>query len=191
MGDTEYHDEPEIWKPVPGYDYLEASSLGRVRSLARSQLEPNRMRPGTLCTRHYQTRVRSPLARKFGYVVITLREEGRRVPRFVHVLVCLAFHGPKPPGMEVGHRDGVRENNRPSNLRWVTKKENAADRERHGGTPHGEAAHGAKLNWRQVEEIRRLWSAGGMTQARIGLLFGVSSSLVHKITSGASWRRPS
>lgn len=42
----------------------------------------------------------------------------------VHRLVCEAFHGPCPPGMEVLHDDEDGLNNRPENLRWGTRKEN-------------------------------------------------------------------
>lgn len=44
----------------------------------------------------------------------------------VHQVVCTAFHGPAPEGdMVVDHIDTNRCNNRPENLRWVTRLENA------------------------------------------------------------------
>lgn len=44
----------------------------------------------------------------------------------VHQVVCTAFHGPAPEeDMVVDHIDTNRCNNRPENLRWVTKLENA------------------------------------------------------------------
>lgn len=44
----------------------------------------------------------------------------------VHQVVCTAFHGPAPDGdMVVDHKDTNRCNNRPENLRWVTRLENA------------------------------------------------------------------
>lgn len=44
----------------------------------------------------------------------------------VHQVVCTAFHGPAPDGdMVVDHIDTNRCNNRPENLRWVTRLENA------------------------------------------------------------------
>lgn len=47
---------------------------------------------------------------------------------YVHRLVCAAFHGPAPfPNAEVDHLDGVKDNNAPNNLRWVTSKENKAN----------------------------------------------------------------
>lgn len=44
----------------------------------------------------------------------------------VHQVVCTAFHGPEPePNMVVDHIDNNRCNNRPDNLRWFTRIENA------------------------------------------------------------------
>lgn len=44
----------------------------------------------------------------------------------VHQVVCTAFHGPAPADdMVVDHIDTNRCNNRPENLRWVTRLENA------------------------------------------------------------------
>ena len=44
----------------------------------------------------------------------------------VHQVVCTAFHGPEPQHhMVVDHIDTNRCNNRPENLRWLTRLENA------------------------------------------------------------------
>lgn len=44
----------------------------------------------------------------------------------VHQIVCTAFHGPEPQkNMVVDHIDTNRCNNRPENLRWLTRLENA------------------------------------------------------------------
>ena len=48
----------------------------------------------------------------------------------VHQVVCTAFHGPAPmPEMVVDHIDTNRCNNRPENLRWLTRLENALSNE--------------------------------------------------------------
>ena len=48
----------------------------------------------------------------------------------VHQVVCTAFNGPAPfPEMVVDHLDTNRCNNRPENLRWVTRLENALGNE--------------------------------------------------------------
>lgn len=55
---------------------------------------------------------------KTGYMILS----GIRV----HQVVCTAFHGPEPePHMIVDHIDTNRCNNRPENLRWLTRIENA------------------------------------------------------------------
>lgn len=44
----------------------------------------------------------------------------------IHRIVAIAFHGEPPtPQLIVGHIDTNRQNNRPENLRWLTKLENA------------------------------------------------------------------
>ncbi len=46
----------------------------------------------------------------------------------VHIIVATAFHGPRPTKDHVvDHIDTNRRNNRPDNLRWVTRLENALD----------------------------------------------------------------
>ena len=65
--------------------------------------------------------------------------------QLVHRLVLLAFVGPCPEGMECCHEDGDPSNNKPSNLRWDTRKANYADRVRHGTHNRGERHGNAKL----------------------------------------------
>jgi HNH endonuclease len=52
--------------------------------------------------------------------------------RYVHLVVCEAFYGPRPDGMVVRHLDGNSFNNIPSNLCWGTREENVQDDLRHG-----------------------------------------------------------
>lgn len=47
----------------------------------------------------------------------------------VHRLVCRAFHGESPEDKPfVDHKNRIESDNRPENLRWVTAKENNANR---------------------------------------------------------------
>lgn len=49
---------------------------------------------------------------------------------YLHRLVCTAFHGPPPtPDAEVLHNSPDPHDNRPENLRWGTRSENAQQRE--------------------------------------------------------------
>lgn len=85
-----------------------------------------------------------PILDSHGYFKVRLSINGKRINRKVHTLVCEAFHGEKPtPQHEVCHIDGTRTNNDPLNLRWGTRKENAADRTKHGRC---KAAENGKLS---------------------------------------------
>jgi hypothetical protein len=64
---------------------------------------------------------------------LTRKIIARGSSRVAHILVCEAFHGPKPePHHEVRHLNGNGQDNRPENLAWGTKSENRADAVRHG-----------------------------------------------------------
>lgn len=170
-------DSTEIWKPIPGHDGYEASSLGRVRSVR--VLKPH-LNPQT------------------GYFTIKLGRTGYNGP--VHRLICRTFHGEPPiPGMVVAHFDGQRRNNTSANLRWATYSENVADAMRHGTVPliqyskggslTGAAHPCAKLSEENVREIRRRFDAGGETQAAIGRDFGVNGGTIQAIGIRRTWRK--
>src|SRR5690554_2845966 len=88
--------------------------------------------------------------------------DGRRKRLFVHTLVAEYHLPPRPTAShEVCHIDGDRTNNRADNLRWGTRKDNAADREAHGRTSRGEkhsmaVIRSGKGNFLTDEERRRI-----------------------------------
>ena len=104
----------------------------------------------------------------------------------VHVLACEAFNGPRPPGAEAAH--GPCHQPRCWNgrhLRWATSAENQADRDRDGTSQHGERNGNVKLSTADVDEIRRLWARGDMTQGIIARRFDISQSTVSLIVRAA------
>lgn len=54
--------------------------------------------------------------------------------------------------------------------------------------PRGEAHYAAKLQARQVDEIRRRYTAGGVSQAALAAEFGVTQTTVSRIVIGKGWR---
>ncbi len=110
----------ETWLPVVGHEGLyEVSDRGQVRRIA---VIYRAAAPGLL------TPTVDPVT---GYRKVGLRLNGVRRTRPVHVLVCQAFHGPKPSGQEVLHGDGNKANCDAGNLRWGTRRENNLDAVRH------------------------------------------------------------
>lgn len=105
--------KPEVWKPIPGYSKYEVSDRGRVRRLyMRQDLAP---------------RILKPFKHRTGYMVIDLT--GRKSVS-VHRLVLLAFIGPCPEDHEAMHKNSIRDDNRLSNLKWGTLKENQQQRQK-------------------------------------------------------------
>jgi len=96
----------EIWKQIPNSKY-EASSFGRVRNP--------------------QGRVLKLCNHALGYLIVSVKIDGVSKTRTVHSLVCMAFHGPRPAGLDIAHRDCNKHNNTPENLRYCTRSENLMD----------------------------------------------------------------
>lgn len=105
----------EIWRPIKGYESLyEVSNLGRVKSLPR---ETNNQ---------YGKEERILKTEKSikGYVMVSLRKEGKSKLCSIHRLVAEAFI-PNPNNLPcVNHIDEDKTNNRVSNLEWCTHKYN-------------------------------------------------------------------
>lgn len=152
----------ESWKPVPslGGRYF-ASTLGRIKGPMG--------RPLRLKTHVH------------GYKVFCVAD-GRSRSRNVSVArsVCEAFHGPAPVGAQVDHLDSQRDNDRPENLRWVSRAENLARRK----PARGELSVHARLSEKDVRAIR----AGGKSDAEWAELLGVGRRHICDIRNGVVWR---
>lgn len=188
MAETAVHQaedfSQERWLPVPGSPHYEVSDFGRVRSLDR--VRPMRLKSGQMGSRRHKGVLLKPGTVKSGHQLVVL--DGRS--RLVHALVLTAFVGPRPPGHESLHNDGVASNNRLTNLRWGTRSENVLDAVRHGtyrNNPRfGEAHQNSKLTTDQVLEIRSL--SGSASHAKIAQRFGVSAFVVGTIIRRKAWK---
>jgi len=163
----------EAWRPVPGWSEYEVSDVGRVRRIAggKGAKKGRVLRPWVSVGYHYVGLWRSNKQKRVG----------------VHVLVARAFLPPPIPGQtQVSHRDGVRLNNTPLNLRWATPIQNAADRWRHGTDAVGESNPMAKLTLEDVAAIKAM-RARGFSQTAVAADFGVVRQTVSDIERGRRW----
>lgn len=173
----------EVWKPVPGYEgAYEVSDHGRVRSLDRKIATCPK---GTAYRRLVRGRVLATSAHPGGYRLVHLWQDGRVRATTVHALVAAAFLGPCPSGQEVRHKNGVAGGHGLANLEYGTRKENHADKRRHGTHLQGETQNGAVLTEPEVRAIR---AARGATHQALADRFGCSRRNIGRILSRELWR---
>jgi hypothetical protein len=110
-----------------------------------------------------------------------LTDGPRRENWLIAVAVASAFHGTRPSSdHEAAHCNGNQDDDRASNLRWATAKENAADREIHGNTARGDRNGATKLPDACIPMIhadRRR----GMTQYQLADKYQISQAQIWNI----------
>ena len=94
----------EVWKKIPRYPKYEASTLGRIKNIeTHNILVPS-------LSGEYQT--------------VGVNKDTKTI----HYLVALAFVPNPDKKKTVDHKNRNRTDNRPENLEWATRKEQAANR---------------------------------------------------------------
>lgn len=167
----------ETWRPVRDYEGLyEVSDFGRVRSL-------DRIDSGN---RNLKGKVLVPCFSTSGYVKVTLCHLGARKDRRIHQMVLEAFTSPAPStAHHARHHNGVKTDNRLSNLLWGTPKENSADSIRLGVMYRGEQCAKVKFCQLDIELIREI--ALTVPRLTIARWFGVANSTICRIVNRETW----
>ena len=157
----------EIWKKVPKrYGEYWVSSEGRIKSAHRI-LNP---KPGSQ-----------------GYIKVTLKVDGKYIGSSIHRLVALSFGLITEIDM-VNHIDGVKHNNRLSNLEWADHSSNI----KHAYATGLKKAHlgsknqMSKLTESDANELLELYSSG-LKIKHIAKIFDITTSLVSHIANGRYW----
>lgn len=168
----------EIWKPVVGYeDCYEISDQGRVLSLKRQHTT-------ALGLRTYGGGYLKPTLQKGRYLAVNLSKDGKKRCYRVHRLMLMTFVGQPPKDYDACHNNGIPTDNRLENLRWDTRKNNLADRKKHGTDPTGERGSKAKLTWNQVINIKR----SEKSIYRLAKDYGVGWTTISDIKKNRTWK---
>lgn len=168
----------EIWKDIPGYEgKYQASNLGRIRSVERKvrgichftnkeferTIKSRILKPGRYC--------------KSNHVSVILGKGTSGKP--VHQLIMKTFVGEMPKGMEVLHINGNPLDNRLSNLRYGTRRENILD-------VYYQGRKWRKLTLEDVYYIR-FCILCGISQRAIAREVKISDSVISSIKKGRSY----
>ena len=170
----------ETWVDAYGLPRFEVSDHGNIR----------RKSDRRIMKLHHSTS---------GYVRFTDSTQKKTVN--VHRVVICSFYGNS--ALECNHKDGVKHNNHLDNLEFVTTSENAKHRVRvlkkhtlrdycghnsytRKNPPKGEKHPRAKLTDSAVLKIKEL-VAKNVTKKRIAEDFGVTPSIITRISAGTAW----
>lgn len=172
--------EWEEWKWIDGFEGIyEISTLGRIFSHIGARNPKNQFRPG----------FRNPQIISHGYKMVWLYKSGKRIHRLVHQLVCEAFIGARHPNTVVNHKNGVKHDNRLSNLEYCSYSDNVRHAIKNGLQimKKGSECWSAKLDDGKIEEILSLLNSG-YSQKEVAKKYGVYPSVISRIKSGLAWK---
>jgi hypothetical protein len=153
----------EVWKRVVCNDNYEVSSLGNVRR----------------CNGGKGARIGKQLkcsTKKIGYPATVLTKNGKQTLHYVHRLVAEAFFGPTV-GMDVNHKNGVKDDNRVENLEWCTRQQNLQHSMRVLG-------NGIKIPYDDIPIIREMVTSKAMLGKEVAALYGVTPAAISRIITG-------
>jgi hypothetical protein len=136
-----------------------------------------------------------------GYISIAYKHKGRKIEILLHRLLWLVWKGWLKSWEQINHLDGVKTNNRISNLektdnqgncqhawdtglRVVTKR----TKELLSNIHRGENSACAKLTNKQANKVRELYNTGNYTQRRLAKLFDVHRSSIVRILANRSYK---
>lgn len=157
------------WRAVPLFPKYEACSDGRVRNAATLHV----MRPAT--------------SHK-GYLAYGLMRDRKLRSARGHKLVWLAFRGAIPTGMQINHKNGVKNDNRLENLEVVSASENCKHAYRTGLASNLGVRHPrAKFTDDDIRAIRKARAEGVLLTA-LATQYGVSFSNISMISRGETWK---
>lgn len=176
----------EIWKRIPGYSLYEISSMGRIKTF-------NQFGFG-------RTAIMKPALDKAGYWRTMLKRDldGKIHTIKVHRLVAITFI-PNPENKpQVNHINSKPDDNRLSNLEWVTRSENMIHAHRFGNKSNkGEKNPATNLTDEVVLEIRSKFTygikggrpvKGQVTRRMLAEEYGVGIHVIKNIVSGKNWK---
>ena len=166
------------WKDVKGFEgHYRVSCCGKVKSLERTVVMKNGV------PRHIKEKIIPWKMKDNGYCFVKLHIGGKYKNKYIHRLVAEHFI-PNNKGLpEINHKDGNKQNNRISNLEWVTHSANLIHAYENKLKKTGEEHQQSKLTNADVLFIRQNYKPGHSVFGAKPLAerFGVSKPTISTI----------
>jgi hypothetical protein len=164
----------EVWKDVVGYEgYYEVSDMGSVRRKGKSK-------------NLYK------YIHRDGYEKVSLSVNCNLKSFTVHRLVASAFIDNPKQKEQVNHINGIKTDNKASNLEWATRSENSIHAIKTGlwdySSRTGMGNFSSKIDDFSANDIRTNCVKGGLSRKHFAEKYGVSVSLIGYIVTGKRWR---
>lgn len=176
---------------------LEVDQKGRVWRLAKRGWDRWKQ---TVVARPCK-RVRAEHRVPLGYLQLRIMVDSKQLQTGAHRIVYLSSVGEIPDGMTINHKNGIKSDNRPSNLEVMTYKEqmlHATHVLKAGGAANqrGEENHQHRLTKARVAEIRRhvphildeMHHRQSRTISLFARRFGVRYQTVWDVVRGRTWK---
>lgn len=161
----------EQWKTVPNFPKYEINEYGVIKRKAYLNRRNRLIKARTL----------KP-AISNGYLHISLCVNNKIQSFSVHRLLALTFLGPCPKRCVVRHLDGVKLNNKLSNLKYGTYTQNMQDAVEHG-TIRYKSKDLRSLNLNKIKNIRQSLYRG-LTCTSIAKQYQITPITVSRIKRG-------
>lgn len=176
----------EVWKQIEGIQGYLVSNLGRIKSIKREKIR-NNGKPLTIPERI----VRGSKDTK-GYLQLDVKQDGKRIIKFIHRIVAETFIPNPDNKQQVNHIDGNKLNNSVENLEWVTCEENIhhAWEKKLNKPLQGEKHGNAKLTDEQVRYIRKHYIPRDKEYgaSALGRKFGTTIAPIYQVIHGKGWK---
>ena len=130
-----------------------------------------------------------------GYYATTVFFQGKVRALLLHQIAAVSYFGPRPVGMQVNHKNGVKTDNRRENLEYVTAQANQLHACRVLGVRQGERHGKAKLSNTQARMMRAEYWAGQedpakrVTYDELGVKYGMGRSGICQVIKGNRYGR--
>lgn len=172
----------EEWRNITAHPGYQISDHGRVRGKMRIVINRGR-------THMKMPELQGIHPDKHGYLFCRLSFMGKTKKRYVHQLVCEAWHGEKPEDdYSVDHIDRDRTHNKPINLRWASREEQNANRVLNPNK--GSTSNLSKLQEQDVRDIRAMYDGieKPPTYKSVGEQYEVDEATIRKIIKRKNWK---